>query len=96
MDLDVPIFGIVFMNPPEVARMTADRLGIEPEYEVMLNGHLRVKLPAGYEGLRFESITIGFKVVSRIMEGKEILEDELYKVERCIPGGVLIQDERWV
>jgi hypothetical protein len=96
LDLDVPAFGIVFMNPPEEARHQAESSGSDPVYTTFLSGDLVVKLPAGVKEVRYESVYIGFKAISKLALDvkKPPVTEELYHVGSEIPGGVIEGEKR--
>jgi hypothetical protein len=98
MDLDIPAFGIVFMNPPEAARHLAESTQTEPVYTTYLSGELVVRLPEGCERVVYESIYIGFRAFSKLLIDikKPVVEDELYNVGHEIPGGIIEGEARCV
>jgi hypothetical protein len=97
LDLDVPAFGIVFMNPPEEARYQAEVSGLDPVYTTFLSGEFVVKLPVGEGEKKYESMYIGFKAVSKLAldPKKQPVLEELYHVGSEMPGGVIKGESRW-
>jgi hypothetical protein len=97
IDIDVPAFGIVFMNPPEEAIHYAAQQDTHPVYKMMLNGDLVVKLPLGCAAIRYESIRIGFRAECRLYKDVKAKPEitTLYEVTKDIPGGVITGEQRY-
>jgi hypothetical protein len=96
LDLDVPQFGVVFMNPPEDARVIAESTGTALRYTQFLTGALIITLPPEAGPKKFESIYIGFKACSKlVLDLKEpVVEDELYSYRQEIQGGLIDREAR--
>jgi hypothetical protein len=97
LDLAIPQYGVVFMSPPEDARVHVEDTRTEPIYTQYLSGDLHVKLPAGCEPKRVESIYIGFKAYSKLVldPKRPAVEDELCSIGHEIRDSGIDGEARW-
>jgi hypothetical protein len=95
MDIELPAFGTIFMQPPEEARLEAESLGIEPVYTVHIDGTLVLRCP-GHDKVRYEGLELGYKAISKISfdRNKPEHEELLYEVKHELPGGVIEREQR--
>ena len=83
MDLTIPSFGVIFLNPPEEAKIDAQARNAEPEYDHILTGTFEITMPPGVERIQYETIKIGVESVSILNMGPErgVERDELFRRE---------------
>ena len=84
LNLDIPSYGIIFLTPPEDAKVDAAVRGIhEPEFDHVLTGTFEITLPEHLESIQYETIRVGVKCVAKLDMGvaRGIEEDEMFRRE---------------
>ena len=81
--LDIPSFGVVFLHPPEDAKIDAQARDIEPEYDHVLTGTFEIVPQPKVNTVRYKSIKIGVecRCILNMGLGRGIEEDELFRRE---------------
>ena len=83
LDLNIPSYGVIFMSPPEDAKLDAELRGGEAEWDHVLTGTFEIVLPGGVESVAYKSIKIGVESIARLHMGlgRGIEEDDILRRE---------------
>ena len=89
LNLVVPSYGVIILQPPEDARIEAQIHGRDLEYDHVLGGTLEITLPLNVKRLRYKSIKIGFAIVATLDfgPGRQQEQDELFRREMAAGEG---------
>ncbi|KAL7421379.1 hypothetical protein Q5752_004264 [Cryptotrichosporon argae] len=92
--LNVPTHGVVFMAPPEEARVHAQMHGTEPTWDHLLSGELVLALPAGHPPVRYARIAVGFysQLWTGLNRGNDAQVHELFRREIASDDGGVLED----
>lgn len=64
------------MNPPEDARVYAQMNKIDPQFDQLLSGSVTVWLAPGQDPVRYKSIKVGLKAISKLDLGPGRMGEE--------------------
>ncbi|ORX41248.1 hypothetical protein BD324DRAFT_613801 [Kockovaella imperatae] len=82
-DLTIPSYGVIFLNPPEEAKIDAQLRDIEPVFDHILTGTFEISLPSHVQKATYNVIRIGVESISYLDMGPQrgIERDELFRRE---------------
>ena len=61
------MWGLIFLTPPEEAKIHGQLSGTEPVFDHILHGRFEMHLPPGVESIKYRSLKVGVRTEARWM-----------------------------